>query len=133
MTASVHFRQTPLPQVEEVRMAVLEEAARFPQLAVRPGRQVLEIWPGVAWDKGRAADAVLERAFGAQWPSRAAVIYIGDDRTDEDAFMALQDPAITVKVGSPTYDTAARYVARDVDEVARFLELLAGWFAERSA
>src|SRR5438034_1395295 len=65
LTASVHYRQTPLPQVAEVRMAGLEEAARIPQLAVRPGRQVLEVWPGVAWDKGRAAGAILERAFGA--------------------------------------------------------------------
>lgn len=130
LTASVHFRQTPLPQVEEVRMAVLEEAARIPQLAVRAGRQVLEIWPGVTWDKGRAAAAILERAFGAQWPSRAAVVYIGDDRTDEDAFMVLPDPAVTVKVGSPTYDTAARYVARDVDEVERFLEMLAEWLKD---
>ena len=133
LTASVHYRQTPLPQVEEVRMAVLEEAARIPQLAVRPGRQVLEVWPGVAWDKGRAAGAILERAFGASWSGQVTVVYIGDDRTDEDAFIALREPAVTVKVGSPTYGTAARYVARDVDEVARFLQRLTAWLvpAER--
>ncbi len=114
-------------------MAVLEEAARIPQLAVRPGRQVLEVWPGVAWDKGRAAGAILERAFGASWSGQVTVVYIGDDRTDEDAFIALREPAVTVKVGSPTYGTAARYVARDVDEVARFLQRLTAWLvpAER--
>src|SRR5438309_3085790 len=133
LTASVHYRQTPLPQVEEVRMAVLEEAARIPQLAVRPGRQVLEVWPEVTWDKGRAAGAILERAFGASWSGQVTVVYIGGDRTDEDAFMALREPAVTVKVGSPTYGTAARYVARDVDEVARFLQRLTAWLvpAER--
>ena len=108
-------------------MAVLEEAARIPQLAVRPGRQVLEVWPQVTWDKGRAAGAILERAFGASWSGRVTVVYIGDDRTDEDAFMALPEPAVTVKVGSPMYGTAARYVARDVDEVARFLQRLTEW------
>src|SRR5437667_139011 len=133
LTAIVHYRQTPQPQVEEVRMAVLEEAARIPQLAVRPGRQVLEVWPGVAWDKGRAAGAILERAFGASWSGQVTVVYIGDDRTDEDAFMALREPAVTVKVGSPTYGTAARCAARDVDEVARFLQRLTAWLvpAER--
>src|SRR5437667_345376 len=40
LTASVHYRQTPLPQVEEVRMAVLEEAARIPQQRYHQ-RQVL--------------------------------------------------------------------------------------------
>jgi trehalose 6-phosphate synthase/phosphatase len=127
LTASVHYRQTPHPRVEEVRTAVLEEAARTPQVVVRQGKQVLELRPAVAWDKGSAARAILERAFGVEWPARAAVVYIGDDRTDEDAFLALADPAVTVKVGSPTYLTAARYVARDVDEVARFLQLLTKW------
>jgi len=132
LTASVHFRQTPIPQVEEVRVAVLEEAARARQIVVRQGKQVLELWPDVTWDKGRAALAMLERAFGAQWAERAAVIYIGDDQTDEDAFIALPEPAVTVKVGSPTYLTAARYVARDVDDVARFLGLLAEWATHES-
>jgi len=60
-----------------------------------------------------------------EWASRVAVVYLGDDRTDEDAFMALPEPAVTVKVGSPTSLTAARYLARDVDDVAQFLQLLA--------
>jgi trehalose-phosphatase len=79
----------------------------------------------VAWNKGAAAQTILGRAFGSEWAPRVAVVYLGDDRTDEDAFMALPDPAVTVKVGSPTSLTAARYVAADVDEVAQFLELLA--------
>lgn len=133
LTASVHFRQTPIPQVEEVRVAVLEEVARASQLAVRQGKRVLELWPAVTWDKGHAARSILERAFGPRWAERAAVIYIGDDQTDEDAFMTLPEPAVTVKVGSPTYLTAARYVARDVDDVARFLGLLAEWTTTRRA
>ncbi len=129
LTASIHYRQTPLPQVEEVRVAVLEEAARAPQLTVRQGKQVLDVRPGTAWDKGSAARAILERAYGGDWADRVAAVYIGDDRTDEDAYMALPEPAITVKVGSPTYLTAARYVARDVQDVEAFLRLLAEWRA----
>lgn len=131
LTASIHFRRTPIPQIEEVRVAVLEEAARAGQLVVRQGKQVLDLWPAVTWDKGSAARTILQQVFGEDWTRRVAVVYLGDDRTDEDAFMALPEPAVTVKVGSPTYLTAARYVARDVDDVARFLELLAEWVADR--
>jgi trehalose-phosphatase len=125
LTASIHFRRTPPPRLEEVRVAVLEEAERAPQLVVREGKQAWELWPNVAWNKGAAAQTILGRAFGPEWVSQVAVVYLGDDRTDEDAFMALPEPAVTVKVGSPTSVTAARYLAADVDEVAQFLELLA--------
>jgi trehalose 6-phosphate synthase/phosphatase len=125
LTASIHFRQTPPPRLEEVRVAVLEEAERAARVSVRRGKQVWELWPNVAWNKGSAAQTILKRAFGAEWASRVAVVYLGDDRTDEDAFMALPEPAVTVKVGSPSSLTAARYLARDVDDVAQFLELLA--------
>jgi alpha,alpha-trehalose-phosphate synthase [UDP-forming]/trehalose-phosphatase len=125
LTASVHFRQTPMSRREEVRVAVLEEAARARQLVVRLGKQALELWPNVAWNKGSAAQTILHRAFGPTWAQQVAVVYLGDDRTDEDAFMALPETAVTVKVGSPTYLTAARYVARDAEDVARFLALLA--------
>lgn len=46
------------------------------------------------------------------------------DRTDEDVFDALPDPAVTIKVGAPVLPTAARYSLRGGDEVARFLDLI---------
>jgi trehalose-phosphatase len=125
LTASIHFRQTPPPGLEKVRVAVLEEAERAPQVIVRRGKRVWELWPNVAWNKGAAAQTILGRAFGPEWASRVAVVYLGDDQTDEDAFMALPEPAVTVKVGPATSLTAACYLAADVDDVARFLELLA--------
>jgi trehalose-phosphatase len=79
----------------------------------------------VAWDKGVAARWMLTRVFGERWPSQVGVIYIGDDRTDEDAFMALREDAVTIKVGAGSYPTAARYIAEHVDEVGRFLQILA--------
>jgi trehalose 6-phosphate synthase/phosphatase len=128
-SASVHYRRTPAPRVEEVRVAVLEEVARAAgeRLTVRRGKQVLEIRPAVDWDKGAAARWLLERTYGEAWPQRAAVVYVGDDRTDEDAFVALGDDAVTVRVGAGSAPTAARYAVRSVEEVHRFLELLETW------
>jgi trehalose 6-phosphate phosphatase len=50
-----------------------------------------------------------------------AVLYLGDDVTDEDAFRALTD-AVTVKVGDG--DTAARHRVADLAGVQAVLERL---------
>ncbi len=129
LTVSIHYRQTPYPRVEEVRRAVFEEVAQTPgrTVKVHQGKKVLEVRPAVAWDKGAAVRWVLRRSFGERWPQEATVVYIGDDRTDEDAFVDLAGSAITVKVGSSPYPTAARYTVRDVGEVSAFLGALAWW------
>lgn len=131
-TASVHYRQTPYPRIEEVRRIVFEDVAQIPgrALTVHQGKKVLEIRPSVAWDKGAAARWVLTRHFGEKWPAEATVIYMGDDRTDEDAFLDLPETAITVKVGPSPYPTSARFAVRNLEGVSAFLTALASWRAE---
>jgi trehalose 6-phosphate phosphatase len=58
------------------------------------------------------------------------VLYIGDDRTDEDAFRALRDAfprAVTVRVGEPDHGetTAAEFGVETPAEVKDFLVALA--------
>jgi len=67
-------------------------------LRVGQGRKVVEIRPDLDWDKGRALEYLL-RLQGTSDDSDGPgadggnddvlVIYLGDDRTDEDAFAAL--------------------------------------------
>lgn len=135
LTASVHYRLTPYLRIEEVRRAVMEEVTRMPQrtVTVHQGKKTLEIRPEVLWDKGSAVRWVLTRLFGEEWPTEVSVIYIGDDRTDEDAFLSLPESAITVKVGPSTYPTAARYTVRDNDEVYQFLLTVAEWLPGQGA
>ena len=47
--------------------------------------QVLEVRPVIDWDKGKAVDFLLQ-SLGLNDPENVIPIYIGDDRTDEDAF-----------------------------------------------
>ncbi|HKV43999.1 MAG TPA: bifunctional alpha,alpha-trehalose-phosphate synthase (UDP-forming)/trehalose-phosphatase [bacterium] len=126
LTASVHYRGSPRRHVEQVRMAVLEEVARLSPrtIGVRQGKDVIELRPNISWDKGAAVRWVLTRALGDDWVASASVVYLGDDRTDEDAFEALPAPAVTVKVGPNSHPTAARYAVRNIDEVYRFIEMI---------
>lgn len=47
--------------------------------------QVMEIRPSIDWNKGHALEYLLE-TLGFKDSSNVVPIYIGDDRTDEDAF-----------------------------------------------
>lgn len=79
----------------------------------------------VDWDKGRALLHLLE-VLGLQEQADVLPIYIGDDKTDEDAFKALQGPSngVGILVSTKAKPTAAAYTVRDPDEVAAFLKML---------
>ena len=50
---------------------------------------------------------------------------MGDDRTDEDVFMALRDSGITVLVSGRRKRSNAKFYLRNVGEVKTFLKKLA--------
>jgi trehalose-phosphatase len=86
------------------------------------GKKVYELLPGIDWDKGRAVLWLLE----TQALERAKVrpIYIGDDRTDEDAFRALEPCGVGIIVSEQPRPTAASYSLKDPTEVERFVREL---------
>jgi trehalose 6-phosphate phosphatase len=53
--------------------------------------------------------------------AKALPIYIGDDRTDEDAFRALQERGVGILVSEQSQPTAATYSLRDPLDVEQFL------------
>jgi len=62
----------------------MREIARQEQLQLQAGRLVWELRPPIAIDKG----AVLRRLAADMQPG--AIVYVGDDRTDANAFSALK-------------------------------------------
>jgi len=82
---SVHFRQTADPSVSGGALeSAMREIARQEQLQLQAGRLVWELRPPIAIDKG----AVLRRLAADMQPG--AIVYVGDDRTDANAFSALK-------------------------------------------
>lgn len=70
-------------------------------------------------DKGTALAELLQTQ-----PPGSAMVYLGDDQTDEDAFRVIQERGGTgIRVGAPDHPTAARRRLPDCDAVLRFLEL----------
>ncbi|QEH33428.1 Trehalose-phosphate synthase [Aquisphaera giovannonii] len=119
LSASVHYRLVRPEhrmQVERVvREAVPED---HPQFVVMPGKMVWEVRPRVLWNKGKAVRWLRER-LGI--PS-AVTFYLGDDRTDEDAFAEV-GRFVSARVGPPA-PTRAGFRVADTAEVAEFLSWL---------
>jgi trehalose 6-phosphate phosphatase len=83
-TLSVHARGARDPEAARLLLAQIASEALDRGLVPTPGREVLEVRPPVSVDKGTAVRALL-RDTGAR-----VALYIGDDRTDADAWKALR-------------------------------------------
>lgn len=68
-------------------------------------------------DKGHAVQAILKSL-----PADAVVAYLGDDYTDEDAFLALGRRGLSVLVSRSPRPTAARVTITPPQELLEFLE-----------
>jgi trehalose 6-phosphate phosphatase len=125
LTLTVHYRLTPREHHQLVRIAAIGAAALDPALQVTEGKMVLEVRPRVDWNKGRAALFLLEQL---RPPPGAPVLYLGDDRTDEDAFQALAQSGAGegVLIADPRPPiSAARSFLRNPVEVGRLFAALA--------
>jgi len=83
-----------------------------------------EFRPQVEWNKGFAMRRIVRRIN----LSEDAVVFLGDDATDEDVFRELGSTAITVHVGSATAPSHARLNAHDPADAVLFLDALASFF-----
>jgi trehalose 6-phosphate phosphatase len=114
-TLALHTRLAARPDATLAGAAFREAAATLPGFEVMAGKEVLEARPAGV-HKGGAVRELL-----AVQPN-SAVLYVGDDVTDEDAFreLAAELFPVTVQVGG-SGKTAARYRLFAQREVADLL------------
>ncbi len=86
VTASIHYRLAPDPEAARVAIrAALDPLASERGLRVTEGRMVIELRPPLERHKGTSIRALaLEHGL-------ACALYLGDDRTDIDAFHTLRE------------------------------------------
>ena len=102
--------------VESAVDAVLSRHARLRRYA---GKEVFELLPRLDWHKGRAVLHILKTL---RLPADVFPVYIGDDRTDEDAFAALAGRGAGILVTDSPRRTAAYYTLDNPIEVHTFLQ-----------
>ncbi len=112
---AVHLRGADPDDARAVTKAIEQDPATWPGVHLLRGKMVLELTV-VATDKGRALQQV------ARENHCTGIIFIGDDITDENAFLSLGPDDVGVKVGSGT--TAADVRIADPARVADLLHVL---------
>ncbi len=124
LTLSVHYRLVDDPvRASGIRARVAACCGGRAGLTLTEGKKVVEVRPDVDWHKGRATTFLVDTLLGAD--AGAPVVYIGDDRTDEDAFRALHGRGEGVLVAArPDAASAASAWLRSPDEVATLLDRL---------
>lgn len=146
-TLSVHYRLADSQVVPRLIESV-ERVAEPLGLRVSRGKMVVEVRPDVRVDKGTAVlrlAAELGALAGKENPAAeedggdapatgggGSTLFVGDDRTDEDAFRALRSRsarAVTVRVThGEDIATAAEFSIEDPAAVRKLLE----WLLQRS-
>ncbi|KAK9994193.1 hypothetical protein SO802_023896 [Lithocarpus litseifolius] len=122
---SVHYRNVDEKNWNAVAQCVDDVLKDYPRLRLTHGRKVLEVRPVINWDKGKAVTFLLE-SLGLSDCDDVLPIYVGDDRTDEDAFKVLREgnQGYGILVSSAPKESIADYSLRDPSEVMEFLKSL---------
>ncbi len=118
---ALHYRQVPAAEAEVAAVAQTAAARLGPAYHVLAGKMVYEVKPK-AMNKGHAVEI-----FMADLPFRGRhPVYIGDDITDEDAFVIVNRLGGTsVRVGNETPTKATTIIAD--------IEALRGWLISLAA
>lgn len=106
---TLHYRQARRPEM--AREAALKAAAHLvpaPRLVF--GKAVINIIPPGTPHKGSALRALMDRLHSP------AVLYVGDDDTDEDVFGLGDERIVSVRIGRKA-GSAARYYLRQQPQI----------------
>jgi trehalose 6-phosphate phosphatase len=89
--AAFHWRGAPDERAAAALVREIAERAEREGFAVHWGRKVLEVRPPIRLDKGLGVSALLTGSEARNNGSPIArAVYVGDDTTDIDAFLALR-------------------------------------------
>ncbi|MBU4589499.1 MAG: trehalose-phosphatase [Candidatus Omnitrophica bacterium] len=120
-TLSIHFRLVSSRKkglVKKIFARIVKPYVISKKIRISAGKMVLEVRPGIDWDKGKAVQYLLGRH------KKALPVYLGDDVTDRDAFRAIKRRGVSIFVGRPKKAIKADYFLKSPREVERFIKIL---------
>jgi len=121
-SVGIHYRLAAESVVPRVKAFCDDIIKNNPSLRLMAGKKVFEIMPAIDWNKGKAIRWIMQ-ALKIEWPE-AAVVYIGDDTTDEDAFRVVRTRGTGILVCEEPKASCADYRLSSPDEVRRLFERL---------
>ncbi|HUK87706.1 MAG TPA: trehalose-phosphatase [Terriglobales bacterium] len=122
---ALHWRGLPESDAADRRSKVL---LRWMPLSFRPGMALLEFDGGVELRVGERSKADAVRTVLAELDEGAAIAYLGDDQSDEEAFAALRPRGLAVLARPEWRPTVATLWIKPPREL---LDFLAQWLQAR--
>lgn len=120
---ATHYRNVAEDDVHKVETIVDDVLSQYDCFKKAGGKKIIEFKPDIEWHKGRALLWLLNKL--SLTGDKILPLYIGDDFTDEDAFIALQEVrGVGILVGDHGTETSAQYRLKDPEEVEQFVEKL---------
>ena len=117
---AVHTGAATAEIAERVAEAIHLGPAGWPDVHVTTGRHLIEL-AVIPADKGTAVDSLRAQM------SASALLFIGDDRTDEDVFARLHGPDVGIRVGGGAETQADHRVETATDALALLAEARRRW------
>ena len=125
LTLSLHWRAVPFWAAGQLRRLVREVTAPYLKdglIRETCGKRVIEFRPSVNWGKGDVIAWMRRYGDSRKETLQPLCIYFGDDRTDEEAFRAVnRHGGISVFVGSRRWLSSGRWWLRSPREVRYML------------
>jgi len=115
---ALHGRGSPAEEFADAESELIE---RWSEAAHEFGLELLGFDGGVELRPEGQGKGMVVRTVLEELGSGASIAYLGDDRTDEDAFGALADRGLAVLVRPEPRATRAAAWIRPPDELRRFL------------
>ncbi len=127
-SVALHYRMASAEDAAQALDAVARGPGAIPGVHTKHGKMVVELC-ALEFNKGQALDTIRRRC------SASAVVFFGDDVTDEDAFGLLREPDLGIKIGDGSTRAIARVAStRDACRLlARLAERRAAWLEGGSA
>ncbi|MCC6347272.1 MAG: trehalose-phosphatase [Nitrospirales bacterium] len=117
-TLALHYRnvgEKDIPLVQATFEKAADTLSGKGAMTVIKGKKVLELAPGIRWNKGAAALWMLK-----QWGDLCLPIAVGDDQTDETVFHALGGMGLCIRIGK-SKTTHAQYYLKGSRETLRLM------------
>lgn len=119
-TLSVHYRAVKPVDKATVIEITEELAGDIDHIRLESGKAVVQVRPDISWNKGDAVRLIAPTTPGT------LVVFVGDDRTDVDAFDILERLDVaTLAIGVGDRSLPGDIHLRDPDEVTTMLDWLA--------
>ncbi|MFH1777160.1 MAG: trehalose-phosphatase [Candidatus Omnitrophota bacterium] len=120
-SAAMHYRLVDEKKYfSKIKSSVNKIMRENKSLRLMSGKKVFELMPNINWNKGQAIRWIMQ-ALGLSWPE-CAVIYIGDDVTDEFAFRTIRTRGTGILVSDNLKISAADFCLFSTEEVRKLFE-----------